>query len=360
MKIVRIEDLKVGTIVSKDMFNESGNLMLSSGTVIDQNHINYFLSHGIENMLVDEEPEANEAISPAHGAYENLRVLYRSALDEAKKMHSTVFQGNQIDLDAICDIVSTGVEVTKTEENVLRILRSVSQGEDYLFSHPVNVSILASKMAIWLGYDPLLAALAGIFHDIGKAKVKSQLFYKTTPLEAGELDQIKEHAMFGYDVLKKAFSGIMDGTVRHKHITPQYAKEILRTTIEHHERETGTGYPFGLNSENISFYSKIISVADVFDAITSDRHYREGASPYVAFRIMQEEAFRGLNAQITQVFLDKIARYFVGNKVRLSDGRHGEVVYLNKNDPNHPLVKCGQEFVDLSTNYSITIDEVLE
>lgn len=360
MKFVCVEDLKVGTIISKDMFNENGNLMLSSGTVVDQNHINYFLSHGIDRMLIDEDDEALEAISPAHGVYESLRTLYRRALDEAKKMHSTVFQGNQIDLDAISEIVVQGVEATRKEENVLRILRSVSQGEDYLFSHPVNVAILASKMARWLDCDPLLAAFAGIFHDIGKAKVKSQLFYKTTPLESAELDQIKEHAMFGYDVLKKTFAGIIDGTAVHKHITPQYAKEILRTTIEHHERETGTGYPFGLNSENISFYSKIISVADVYDAITSDRHYREGASPYVAFRIMQEEAFRGLNAQITQVFLDKIARYFIGNKVRLSDGRNGEVVYLNKNDPNHPLVKCGQDFVDLSTNYGITIDEVLE
>lgn len=360
MKYVRVEDLKIGTVISKDMFNESGNLMLSSGTVVDQNHINYFLSHGIDKMLIDEVEEVVEAISPAHGAYEKLRFLYRRALDEAKIMHSTVFQGNPIDLDAISEIVVQGVEVTETEENVLRVLRTVSQGEDYLFSHPVNVSILASKMAMWLGYDPLLAGLAGVFHDIGKARIKSQLFYKTTPLEVGELDQIKEHPMLGYDVLKKAFSGILDGSVKHKYITPQYAKEILRTTIEHHERETSAGYPFGLNSENISFYSKIISVADVYDAITSDRHYREGASPYVAFRIMQEEAFRGLNAQITQVFLDKIARYFVGNKVRLSDGRLGEVVYLNKNDPNHPLVKCGQDFVDLSTNYSITIEEVLE
>lgn len=360
MKTIRVEDLKVGTIISKDLFNESGNLMLSSGTVLDHNHIAYFISHGIEEMFVEESMEVGETISPAHGAYENLRVLYRRALDEAKKLHSTVFQGNAIDIDAIAEIVAMGVEVADREDNVLRVLRTVSLGEDYLFSHPVNVSILASKMARWLGYDPYLAAYAGIFHDIGKAKIKSQLFYKTTPLEAEELEQIREHAMLGYEVMKKTFSGIIDGSVKNKYISAPCAKEILRTTIEHHERENGSGYPFGLNSENISFYSKIISVADVFDAITSDRHYRKGASPYVAFRIMQEEAFRGLNAQVTQVFLDKIARYFVGNRVRLSDGSVGEVVYLNKNDPNHPLVKCGQTFVDLSTNYEIAIEEVLE
>lgn len=366
MRPVHVKDMKVGTVLAKDLYNEAGALVLAGDVPVTQSHIDYFLSHGIETLYIDEpaepaaEPAAKTDKSSARAGFANVSELYHEAIETMKKVHSQVTQGMAIDKEEVARIAEGIAEMVKKEDNVLRVLRTVSKGEDYLFSHPVNVSILAAELAKWSGYNVEIAAIGGLFHDVGKSEVKGALLYKKEPLDALELETLRRHAMYGYEIMKRNLAGILAGEEESDVLPKEYASEILRMCIEHHEREDGSGYPFGLTKDKISVYSKMISVADVFDAITSDRYYREGVSVYTAFRLMQEESFNGLNGEMTQTFLDKISKHFINNKVKLSDGRVGEVVYINKTDPNRPLVKTGEDFVDLSSDYSISVEEVLE
>ncbi|HSN67215.1 MAG TPA: HD domain-containing phosphohydrolase, partial [Fusibacter sp.] len=159
-----------------------------------------------------------------------------------------------------------------------------------------------------------------------------------------EMEQVKAHAKLGYDLLKDNAS---------------IPRDVLAAVLFHHERSDGTGYPSGLKEEQTPYIARIIGVVDVFDAVTSDRIYKKGVSSFQAFNIMKDESFKGLDPTITDVFMSNIASFFINNKVKLNDGRIGEVVYVNKFALNRPLIKTATDFVDLSTDYSLEIDEVL-
>jgi HD-GYP domain-containing protein (c-di-GMP phosphodiesterase class II) len=187
-------------------------------------------------------------------------------------------------------------------------------------------------------------ALAGMLHDIGKALVDHNILFKPDRLSAYEMSNMKEHSKFGYEIIKN---------------NPTVPREVLAAVLFHHERSDGKGYPSGLIEDQTPFLARIIAVSDVFDAITSDRVYKQKVSSFKAFSIIKDESFRGLDPRVCEVFLSNIATFFVNNRVKLNDGRIGDVVYINKYALNRPLVRVNNEFVDLSMDYSVDIDDVL-
>lgn len=360
MKAVPVQNLEVGVPISKDIFNESGNIILASGTNIEKRHIDYFLSHDIQVVYIDETGELEVDIKKdATEQYYNIKEMYQHALDEAKKVHAIAMQDdvNDIDFKAVQDVLEPLVSELLKDNDVLRTLRIIGTSDSYIYTHYVNVSLLSAMLAKWYGLDDKqqrLMSFCGFFHDIGKARVPQELLFKADPLTTNELSTVKSHAMKGYEILKQVFA-----TYDHPEFEPLEINEILNATISHHERANGSGYPFNLKDTSIPLCAKIVSVVDVYDAITSNRHYRDGISPYVAFKLLKEESFKGLDPKLSQLFLKNISQFFINNKVRLSDGRIGEVVYVNKFALNRPLVKVSDEFIDLSMNYSIDITEVI-
>jgi putative nucleotidyltransferase with HDIG domain len=233
------------------------------------------------------------------------------------------------------------------DNDVLQCLRHVNVSEEYYIKHAVNVSVLAAITAKWMNMDSetiYSVALAGLLHDIGKALVDHNILFKPDRLSAYEMSNMKEHSKFGYEVIKN---------------NPTVPREVLAAVLFHHERSDGNGYPSGLTEEQTPFLARIIAVADVFDAITSDRVYKEKVSSFKAFSIIKDESFRGLDPRVCEVFLSNIATFFVNNRVKLNDGRIGDVVYINKYALNRPLVRVNNEFVDLSMDYSVDIEDVL-
>lgn len=129
--------------------------------------------------------------------------------------------------------------------------------------------------------------------------------------------------------------------------------------LYHHERIDGSGYPEGRSSSDIPLYAKVIGVADVFDAITENKIYRAKISVYAAARVLKTESFNKLEPKVTEVFLKNISRFYVGNKVKLNTGEVGEVILLNKADLTRPLIKVGDQYFDMSTNYKLEIIDVV-
>ena len=243
--------------------------------------------------------------------------------------------------------VNTLIDHMLSDNDILGSMRIISLNESYHFTHAVNVAMLSAMICKWLNLDKsmiYMAALAGLLHDIGKTQVPQDLLFKSGYLEADEYEQLKMHSRFGYESLKN---------------NPTIPREVLASILFHHERSDGSGYPSGLKEEQTPYLARIVAVADVFDAITSDKIYKRRISSFKAFTIIKDESFRGLDPKISEVFLSNIAAYFVNNRVRLSDGRVGEVVYINKYALNRPLIKIANAFVDLSTDYSIEIEEVI-
>ena len=127
----------------------------------------------------------------------------------------------------------------------------------------------------------------------------------------------------------------------------------------HHERYDGTGYPHGLKSNQISIFARMVAIADVYEAMTADRVYREGICPFAVIEKLEQEGFEKYDTHFMSVFLENIMNSHISDTVLLSDGRIGEVVLINKNCLSKPLVKCNDEFVDLQkTKGKIMIEKV--
>ena len=352
MREISIDELQVGFCLSKDIYNDLGNIILAQGTEIQMRHIEYFRSHGIENVFLDDIDDDNmrrEGVRiTTSDRYIELNSSYAQVLDRFKTLYLQIQNRSyELDFKELEDDIKPLVNTAISDNDILTSMRMLNFNESYHFTHAVNVSMFASMLGKWLGLslnDIYSVAMAGLLHDIGKTQVPQELLFKTTALETYELSSVKDHAVLGYEILKNH---------------PDIPREVLAAVLFHHERSDGSGYPKGLLEDQTPFLARIIGVVDVFDAITSDRFYKKAVSSFKAFNIMKDESFRGLDPKITDVFMSNIASFFINNRVKLNDGRVGEVIYVNKFALNRPLIKIGEDFVDLSSDYSLDIDEVI-
>jgi len=311
----------------KDIESEQLGLLLSKGTTLDKKTI-----ERLNRFQVSIEDFAECIEEPTHSI--------------ERKMDQ-VIQNFENDFDRIAD----GREVTdKIEKEMLPVITkmveeagiddimiSVQSKDDYLYRHNVAVSILSAKLATWLGFSKekiSRVAFSGLLHDVGKTKIPLEILQKTGRLTHQEFEIIKYHSQFGYDILK----------------SQELDDDICRAALEHHLREDGTGYPVEKQGQPIHEFAKIIAIADTFHAMTSNRSYRQGLSFYVALKELRRESFGKLNPKMTHVFIKKIMEKSVGNLVRLSDGRKGEIAFIPVEDPINPYVKLDGEIVITSTS----------
>lgn len=351
MREIAIEELTLGTCLSKDIYNDLGNIILSQGTEIAEKHLDYFRKHGIFFVYIEEIDEIVSSDSQKIAMGNKLKELndaYAEVLSQFKTLYFEI-QNKHYDFDV--SVVKEGLtsltDILLLDNDVLGSLRLIALSENYHFTHAVNVAMFSAMICKWLTLDKemiYMASLSGLLHDIGKTQVSQELLFKSENLELKEFEQLKMHSRFGYESLKN---------------NPTIPREVLAAILFHHERSDGSGYPSGLKEEQTPYLARIVAVADVFDAITSDKIYKKSVSSFKAFTIIKDESFRGLDPKISEIFLSNIAAFFVNNRVRLSDGREGEVVYINKYALNRPLVKVANSFIDLSMDYSIEIEEVL-
>ncbi|MGB4701824.1 MAG: HD-GYP domain-containing protein, partial [Syntrophomonadaceae bacterium] len=180
---------------------------------------------------------------------------------------------------------------------------------------------------------------------IGKVYIDSEILNKPGQLTKEEYEEVKKHTTLGYNLI------VQNGSFSH---------DVANAALLHHERADGTGYPMGIKGYNIPFYAAVTAVADVYDAITSDRVYSARSSPYTAAEILWEESFGRLDPRITKVFYDKIANFYVGNQVRLSNNEIGVVIFVDPSMPTRPIVMVDDKFYNLATDRSIFIQEVID
>jgi HD-GYP domain-containing protein (c-di-GMP phosphodiesterase class II) len=130
---------------------------------------------------------------------------------------------------------------------------------------------------------------AGFFlHDLGKVRISQAIIMKPGKLTTNEMKEMRRHPSLGYKLLQE---------------TNQLTEESKTIVLQHHERIDGTGYPRRLRGENIHIYGRMCSIADVYDALTSDRPYRQKLSPFTALKIMQEEMSHHFQKDLFEKFI---------------------------------------------------------
>ena len=226
------------------------------------------------------------------------------------------------------------------------MIHNMKSFDDMTYVHCLNVGLISNVFAKWLGLSKAesdLVTECGVLHDIGKLKIPESIIKKPAKLTDEEYAIIKTHPMEGYRIL----------------INCDVDDHIRKACLQHHEKADGSGYPFGIKNEQMDFYSKIVAISDVYEAMTAVRVYRGSLSPFQVIDAFEREGLQKYDTHMIMTFLQNIADTYMLNRVKLSDGREGDIVFINKQRLSKPMIKCGDEFVDLTKVPDIYISAIL-
>ncbi len=256
------------------------------------------------------EVSIQDEIGPAKSHYNTSKTLMKGVLDK-------ILLGKDFDIAAVKQQVKHCVQSIIRNENALLMLSLLKHKDEYTAEHCLNVGILSIAFARFLGFDEEQLediGLAGMLHDIGKVKVPPEILNKPGRLTEEEFQIMRDHAKFGYEILLSK-------------------KDVAGSTIDvaysHHERLNGKGYPRGLFDQQISTYSRIVSIVDCFDAITSDRCYDNSRSILDAYKILMENRDSHFDAKMVEQFIEWRGIYPPGSIVEMHNGEVGIVLATN-------------------------------
>ena len=322
-------DLRPGMVLAEDVGSLiSGAILISKNTVLNKKSIERIYEHKIRHVFIySEEDTMNEVDN-------KMEIKYEILADKMEDVFSDIKIGKKIILTEINEELDELVNEILVNDNILGRMRQLEEKDDYTFNHSLNVSMLATMLGKWIGYSQKQIkqlALTGLFHDIGKLKISDNIINKPGKLTDTEFNKMKQHPIYSYNILKE---------------TVGISSNVAMGALQHHEREDGSGYPLGLKSKEIHEYAKIIAVCDTYDAITSNRVYKPKVSPFFAAEVLREESFTVLDPRFTKIFLDKIAGFYVGCTVLLSNGEEGEIIYIHPQVPTKSVVNVGDGFID--------------
>lgn len=350
MQCFHVNNLVEGMILAQDIIGNYDLIFLTKGTSLTQEHIRRLRKMNITYIYIDEEKKDSSTsplLSTIDPTDKELNKEYDKNLATFKTIYQEIGLGQKIESEIIEKSVASLINEVIKNNNILGRLKRIDVMDDYTYTHSIDVCILSTMIGKWLNYskaDLHKLAMAALLHDIGKCKIPVEILNKPGPLTTEEFNIMKKHASLGYELLQQ--QNIIDF-------------DICCGVLQHHERMDGSGYPLGLAEKKIHEFARIIAVADIFDAMTSKRIYKDKESPFKVAELIAQNRFGILDPYISNQFLWNISNFYAGNIVKLNSGEIGEVVLINKQIPTKPLIKVDNRFIDLLTNSEYEIIEVL-
>lgn len=264
-----------------------------------------------------------------------------AALSTLKKVMAQLKVKDKVEIVETKRVVKDILKTVLRERNLVSSLSKVKSFSDYTFEHSVNVCMFSLLLGLHLqmSREELgLLGMAALLHDIGMQQVDKDIICKREALSSEELLQVQKHPYLGYEALtnKKYFP-----------------EEVAMAIWQHHERLDGSGYPCGLQGNKISRFAQILAVADVFDALISDRPFRNAFYPHQAVSVLVNSKGQ-FASDVMQAFLDKVIIYPINTRVELNSGEKGIVVDMNKGSHASPVVR----FETVGNEHRLTCKEV--
>src|SRR5688572_9199328 len=251
---------------------------------------------------------------------------YAEALTRAEQTFESVASGRALDAGNVRELVKLLIgEVARSSAALAQIL-TLKEYENLTYTHSVNVAILSLMLGRQLRLDEdtiTILTEAALLHDIGKTRVPLEIVQKPGALDKAERKVIESHTVFGAEILAET-AGVHP-------LAPTIA-------LEHHRGINGTGYPDLGDGVVPHLMSQIVSVADIYEALTGARSYREPMKPEQACLVLAREAGSKLNTAFVKAFVSAVTFFPVGSLVRTNRDEVGMVVRTNSRDPLHPVI----------------------
>lgn len=354
MRRVGVSSLQAGMVTAEDIYNYNNQLIVPKGLVLDDKTIaklDYYsiLSIRVEDTKVEVNDEAaeytktySERIKESPDFIRFKKEFDQDVTNFKNVINDVVVKGSPLDVDKLLNQTLNILDVAATTPNMFDMLHNMREYDDATYTHCMNVALICNVMARWMHMsdkDIATATVAGLLHDVGKITVPDTIIKKPGKLTNEEYTIVKRHPQAGYEILKKS----------------KLSNDILNAVLMHHERADGTGYPLGLSGQQISPFARMVSIADVYDAMTSARVYRGPLCPFTTIEIFEEEGLQKYDPQMIMTFLENVVNTYLLNSVQLSTGERGTIVYINKDKLSRPTVRTDSDFIDLAARRDINI-----
>jgi len=346
-----------GMTLAEDVYKGT-QLLVPKDTVINKDVLNIMRFSSVVSVAVyDQTSEATPTVKPTEVTHsqklrnsEDFKVFeeqfHRSTENFSYTLTDIATKNKDIDIDTLFESANEIMAGETNTYHLIDILSNIRYFDDSTFAHSLNVAMLANIVGRWLHFnetDLKILTVAGMLHDIGKVLIPPEIIKKPGGLTAEEYDIIKQHPMAGYQLLKQ------------KNID----EKIARAALLHHEKCDGSGYPFGLKRDKINEIAKLITIVDVYEAMTANRCYRDGLCPFDVISLFEQEGYSKYDPKYLLPFLYGISDTYLNNTVLLSDGRHGEIILTNKNQVSRPSIMVDKEYIDLTYHPSLKIMAIL-
>jgi len=348
IKKVKTDELRVGVYVHDYNCNGSnGNVFIAESFIKSEKAIQIIKAWDINEVYIDTEKgldvqsgesaieirqnidkgirlealksRPQPSLAPLKEELTIARKIKEEAVTTVKQAMNAVEEGTTIQLGGTYQLIEKMEQSITRNRDALLLLMRIRNKDEYTLMHSISVSSLMLAFCNFcsLTYETTLnMAMGALFHDIGKTQIPLHILNKPGRLDPHELAIIKKHTEYSAEVMA---------------LTKDLPYEAFDIALHHHERNDGSGYPHALKDDSITFASKIASICDVFDALTSDRCYKSGISRVAGLRKLYEWSDFHFDKELVYKFISLIGVYPIGTCVRLENGQIGVVTGSTEN-----------------------------
>ena len=312
MRFITLDKVEPGMILAKAVYDQSGRMLIGKKCVVTHEHLEKLDERGFLGLYIDDEFSKDiviEEVITAELREQGVECVRNRNIDGcmevSKKIVEQIVYGEKVSLDLV----------------------DLRTYDDYTYRHSVNVAVLSTiiGMGIHLRKSELTElCAAALMHDLGKIQIDEAILNKPARLTKDEYQVMKMHTQYSYELIKERLD---------------ISAKTKSGVLFHHENEDGSGYPEGLEGENIHLFARIIHVADVYDALTSRRPYKEPYSSADAIEYLMGGSSILFDRNIVEVFLHYVPVYPKGMNIVLSDGREGIVIENNRENILRPKIR---------------------
>lgn len=340
-----------GMVVGSNIIDANGRVLLTAGQVLNSRYIQRIQALHIDYIYIQDGLDIEDPVRPVRPA------TITKATASFKRCYEQCIKTGKVNMRAMQTQVDNIINDLVNNSNIMYGMAEVKEYDDYTYEHSVNVCVLSLILGIDQDYSKLQLQALGIgsmLHDIGKIKIPLDIIKKPSGLTYDEFIEVKKHPWTGFKLATESND------------LPRGAAQAI---LQHHEHIDGRGYPRGIDGTSIHEYGLIVAVADVFDALITDRPYRRGFSNYEAIRIMQQRTGTHLAKRFVEALLRHVDLYPPGTVVVLSNNDLAIVTQDNPADRNRPRLKLlfdanrkayeKDNVMDLADHKDISITKVL-
>lgn len=340
MIYIPLSSARPGMKLAKSVSSPNGLFaLLQDGEVLSDRYIKRLEAYDIDGIYV--EMEGTEGIEPKSVISPKVKQAMTS---EFRTIYSSFFNRPSISSSSVSStkkIAGMIVDNVLNCEEHLMDMMEIKSYDNYTYSHSLNVGILGTMIASEVGITRNRLedlALCALMHDIGKIDIPIEIINKNGPVTPEEFDVIKAHPQKGVERLRKCYN---------------LSTEVLPGIMSHHEKVDGSGYPYGYEGRQIPLFGRILAVADVYDALTSQRSYRKAWHPKEALEYIIAGSDSQFDCDLVQVFSRLICVYPTGAIIKLSDGSTAVVVKNHSENIFRPCVRlledspCGEKGTEI-------------